>query len=279
MKVSVIIPTFNEEKVIGGCLESLLSQSYNDLEIIIVDDGSSDQTLEVVKRFPIRILKQNHQGPGSARNLGAERSRGQILVFVDADMEFDKNFISKLVEPIISKKVLGTFSKEEFVLNDDDKWSICWNINKGLPFDRMHPLSYPGHQPVFRAILKSVFTKAGGFTKIGYIDDYTLAEKLGAQAIAAPGAIFYHRNPDNLKEIFIQARWIGKSVYEKRKIRNAGFMRLISLIRFSLPLSIWFGFYNFLKFGLPQYLIFKIVYDLGVEISLLKSFLGEQKYR
>lgn len=274
MKVSVIIPAYNEEKVIKDCLESLAKQTYTDLEIIVVDDGSTDKTVEKV--HGVQLLKQTHRGPGEARNLGAKKAKGEILVFVDADMTFDKDFIKELVAPIIDGKTIGTFSKEEYVLNKDSVWSKCWNINKGLPSDRMHPKNYPDTQPVFRAILKKEFNRVGGFSPIGYIDDYTLSEKLGIQADIVKGAIFYHKNPDTLLEVFQQARWIGKSEYKRKKVKNENLMRLFALIRFSLPFSLIHGIVGTIKYGFPQYLIFKIIYDLAVEISLINSFFREQ---
>lgn len=284
MKVSIIIPVFNEEKVIEGCLKSLEKQTYQDLEIIIIDDGSSDKTLKVLSKFKIqnskfKILEQNHLGAGSARNLGAKHATGKILVFVDADMEFDEKFIDKLIAPIRENKVIGTFSKEEYVLNKNNIWSKCWNINKGLPFDKMHPINYPDEQNVFRAILKDKFDKVGGFSLIGYIDDHTLADKLGVQAVSASGAILYHKNPENLGEIYKQARWIGKSEFKRRKISNETLMKFITMIRYSLPLSLINGVIGAIKFALPQYILFKIIYDLGIEISLFKSVFGEQKYK
>ena len=284
MKVSVIIPTYNEEKVIKNCLDSLEKQTVKDMEVIMVDDGSMDRTLDVLKTihyslFTIHLLQQQHRGPGEARNLGAKKAGGEILVFVDADMTFDKDFIKQLVKPIIDGKTIGTFSKEEFVSNKDNAWSKCWNINKGLPIDRMHPKNYPNTQPVFRAILKKEFEKAGGFKPIGYIDDYTISEKLGIQATATPGAIFYHQNPENLLEVFKQARWIGKSEYKRRKIKNENVMRLVTMVRYSVPLSLINGLYKSIKFKLPYFLIFKLIYDLAIEISLIGSFFGEQKYK
>lgn len=276
MKVSVVIPVFNEEKDITACLESLLNQTYRDMEIIVVDDGSSDKTLEIIKDFPIKILKQNHLGPGIARNLGAKEAVGEILVFVDGDMTFDKKFIEKLVKPIMSGKSIGTFSKEERVANKDNVWSKCWNLNKGLPLDKMHPKNYPDTQPVFRAILKKEFDKVGGFKPIGYIDDHTLAEALGIKATSAEGAIFYHKNPANLVEVFNQARWIGKSEYKRRKIDSEFIMKVISLIRYNPLFSLIKGAIGSVRLGSPIYLVFKIVYDLAIEISLLGSFVGEQ---
>ena len=274
MKVSIIIPVYNEEKVIKDCLNSLSNQTYKDLEIIVVDDGSTDKTVERIKGF--KLLKQVHKGSGEARNLGANHAKGEILVFVDADMTFRKDFIEKLTKPIREGKTIGTFSKEEFVLNKDNVWSKCWNINKGLPLDRMHRKNYPDKQHVFRAILKKEFDRVDGFSPIGYVDDYTLSEKLGVQAMVAKGAIFYHKNPENLFEIFKQARWIGKSEYKRKKIKNEDLMRMVALIRFSLPFSLIHGIIGAIKYELPQYVIFKIIYDFAIEISLIGSFLGEQ---
>lgn len=279
MKCSVIIPVFNEQNAIKECLESLVKQTIKDIEIIIVDDGSVDKTVEIVKKFPVKLFQQSHQGPGPARNMGAKQASGEILVFVDADMVFDKKFIEMLIRPIRSNGVVGTFSKYEYVLNKDNIWSKCWNINKGLPFDRMHPTDYPDKQPVFRAILKREFDRAGGFDPIGYVDDHTLSRKLGFMAVSAKGAIFYHRNPETLKEVYDQAKWIGKSEYKLRKIKNEFIMKMISIIRYSLPFSILQGTINSIRFLLPRFLLFKIIYDLGIEISLFKSFTGEQKYK
>ncbi len=277
MKVSVIIPVYNEEKVIEDCLQSLSRQTYPDMEIIVVDDGSRDNSKLKIKN--VKLLQQNHKGPGEARNLGAKQAQGEILVFVDADMTFDPNFIKCLIKPIKDGQTIGTFSKEEYVLNKDNVWSKCWNINKGLPLDRMHGSNYPDKQSVFRAILKKEFDKVGGFSPIGYIDDYTLSEKLEVAATVANGAIFYHQNPANLIEIFKQARWVGKSEYKRRKIKNENLMRLMTLVRYNIIFSLISGIYKSLRYRLPQFLIFKIVYNLAVEISIIRSFFGEQKYK
>lgn len=279
MKVSIVIPVFNEEGVIRECINSLLNQSIKDIEIIVVDDGSEDNSLKYVSDLPVKLLQQTHQGPGKARNLGASKSTGQILVFVDADMTFERDFIKRLVKPIEENKAVGTFSNEEYVSNKENIWSRCWNLNKDLPTDRMHPQNYPHEQKVFRAILKKEFERVGGFTPIGYIDDYTLSEKLGEKAVVAPGAIIYHKNPSNLKEVFEQARWIGKSEFKRRKIKNEQVMRIVSLLRHSLAFSLIKGSYLSLRYKIWEFVFFKIIYDFAVEVSLLGSFFGEQQYK
>ena len=157
MKVSVIIPAYNEEKVIQYCLESLKNQTFKDLEVIVIDDGSTDKTKELIERA--KLLTQNHKGPGEARNFGAKQAKGEILVFVDADMTFDRDFIKELVEPIVKGESKGTFSKDEKVSNWDNIWAKCWNINEGWEDGKRHPQNYPDTQKVFRAILKSEFDK------------------------------------------------------------------------------------------------------------------------
>ena len=280
MRVSVVIPVFNEESAILDCLNSLKQQSYKDLEVIVVDDGSLDKSRESVRLIiGVKLLEQSHKGAGAARNLGAKQATGEILVFVDADMTFDKKFIEMLTKPIRAGKTIGTFSKNEMVLNKKNIWSKCWNINKRLPFDRMHPKNYPDTQPVFRAILKKEFLRVGGFDTIGYIDDHTLSEKLKTQALVAPDAFFYHRNPEDLIEIYNQARWIGKSEYKRRKIKNENIMRIVSLIRYNFLLSLVYGLTKAIYYKIPRFIFFKIVYDFAVEISLVKSFFKEQQYK
>src|SRR3989344_5597630 len=159
MKVSLIIPVYNEEKVIKECLESLFVQRYKSLEIIVVDDGSSDDTLSLLAEIKVRnpklkILRQDHKGAGAARNLGVGETGGKILVFVDADMIFDKDFVKELVWPIVNGQTIGTFSKNEYLANKDNVWARSWNINRGLPVNKMITDNYPDEQKVFRAILK-----------------------------------------------------------------------------------------------------------------------------
>lgn len=271
-KISVIIPTYNEEKDLVGCLTSLDNQTYKDFEVIVIDDGSSDKTLEILsaltfKNFKLVLLKQNHKGAGAARNLGAGKAVGEILVFLDADMTFDSEFLKYLVEPILKDKdhPYGTFSAEEYVSNWENVWARCWNINEGWEDKKRHPKNYPEHQYVFRAILRSEFDRVGGFTPGGYNDDWSLYEKLHYQAIIAPHAVFYHKNPSSISEIFRHAQWVAKRRY---KFGILGYS--IALVRSSLPISILVGLYKGLKNQALQFVIFKIVYDFGIFVGILR---------
>jgi glycosyltransferase involved in cell wall biosynthesis len=84
--VSVIIPCYNQARFLGEAIESVLSQSYPHFEVVVVDDGSTDNTQEVASRYPgVRCIRQENRGLAGARNEGIRRSRGSYLVFLDAD--------------------------------------------------------------------------------------------------------------------------------------------------------------------------------------------------
>ena len=98
MSASVIIPTYNRADLLARCLRSLVGANVPSLEIIVVDDGGSDHSEEVVAAFPgARYLRQANAGPATARNLGFEASRGQYVAFIDSDDEWTNGGIRRLV--------------------------------------------------------------------------------------------------------------------------------------------------------------------------------------
>lgn len=263
MTVSVIIPSYNSGKTISCCLESLIKQSLKP-EIIVVDDGSKDDAMRIVRSFPqVKLVTQKHQGPGMARNLGAKNSRGEILVFVDSDMEFDKNFLKDLTEPIMASKTKGSWSGNELVANWDNVWARCWNYNQNRFFP--HMTGSRGQRRVFRAILKSEFDKVNGFDASGYTDDWSLVKKIGYQP-SVTQAKFYHSNPDTLLKIFLQARWIGKRQYKLGKLGT-----ILTIIKANAGFSVIIGAAKVLVTKTPGFLIFKLVYDLGTIVGALEN--------
>jgi glycosyltransferase involved in cell wall biosynthesis len=83
--VSAVIPVFNGETFLAGTIESILAQSYRRIEVIIVDDGSTDGGAKVAQRYPVRCFFQEHLGQAAARNFGIRQARGEFLSFLDAD--------------------------------------------------------------------------------------------------------------------------------------------------------------------------------------------------
>lgn len=96
--VSIIIPTKNEEKNIGRLLQSIKKQSYSKIETIVIDDGSSDNTVTVAKKYTKLVFKRNHAERSAQRNFGARRAKGNYLLFLDADMELTTKVVEDCVK-------------------------------------------------------------------------------------------------------------------------------------------------------------------------------------
>lgn len=275
LAASAILAVYNAESTILPCIESLLKQSVA-IEIIVVDDGSTDSTLQILSVYKnIKILKQSHGGPALARNLGSTHANSNILLFVDADMVFDQDYVKELIAPIKNGEVVGTYTTEERVSNWDNVWARCWNIQEGWQDKKRFPINLPAqagppkYGTDFRAILKSEFDRVGGFDNIGYTDTWSLFHKLGVRPLAT-GAICYHKNPDNLKAVFRQARWSSKRPYKYGLLGT-----IYALIRTSLPVSLVLGVIkSFVKTDpaspLGGFVLFKIVYDFGRFVGIIE---------
>ena len=104
--ISVIVPLYNGAKYIAECLNSIISQDFNSYEIILIDDGSTDDGLEIAKNIlkktsiPNKIIQQDNHGVGYTRNIGIENSNGRFIVFVDCDDTISKNHLKCLYKAI-----------------------------------------------------------------------------------------------------------------------------------------------------------------------------------
>lgn len=108
MDVSVIVPVFNAGDKVEKCIHALKRQSTEKTyEIIIIDDGSTDGVVQEITGENIRVFKQANHGPAAARNLGVEKSRGQIILFTDSDCEPIKNWIEEMVRPLGDPQISG----------------------------------------------------------------------------------------------------------------------------------------------------------------------------
>ena len=100
-KISIIIPVYNVEKYLCECLDSILNQTFQDFEIICVDDGSTDETLEILKNYKnkderVFVLQQHHSGAAEARNNGIRLARGKYIQFLDSDDYFEPTMLEEL---------------------------------------------------------------------------------------------------------------------------------------------------------------------------------------
>lgn len=103
MSVSVVIPTFNREKTIRRCIDSIVNQTYPAFEIIVVDDGSEDRTLDILQseyKDVVKIVKQVHKGAQAARNAGILAANGEYIAFLDSDDEWLPNTLELQIEAL-----------------------------------------------------------------------------------------------------------------------------------------------------------------------------------
>lgn len=141
---SIIIPNYNCEKYIKECLDSIFNQTFIDYEVIVIDDGSTDNSIEVIKNYNVKILHTKRKYAGGARNKGLEEVKGEYIIFLDSDdWLYDNKVLERLNDKITDEDIiyLGFYnekhhkaiyskkmSKEERISND--KWigcpSKCW---------------------------------------------------------------------------------------------------------------------------------------------------------
>ena len=114
-ETSIVIRTFNEEKHIGNLLSAIASQTYKNYEIVIVDSGSTDDTLSIAEKFPVRIIKIESRDFtfGYSLNVGCEASRGKYLVFVSAHiLPVSREWLSNLVNAFKNEKVAMVYGRQ-----------------------------------------------------------------------------------------------------------------------------------------------------------------------
>ena len=125
MKISVIIPAYQAEKYIGYTIESALNQTLSVLEVLVVDDGSTDSTKEIVqlivnKDARVKYIYQDNQKQGAARNKGISLSQGDYIAFLDADDYWDKGFIQNSISLMIQRNGDMIFS-QMYVVDENNK--------------------------------------------------------------------------------------------------------------------------------------------------------------
>jgi glycosyltransferase involved in cell wall biosynthesis len=186
--ISVVIPTYNSEDFITKTLEALCSQTYNNYEVIVSDDGSTDNTVGVVKssftKYPSRnktLLTNKHEGPGAARNKGIEIAREDWVSFLDSDDLWNHNKLERVVEYILNNEGVDLVC-HSLIVKDGSKETLMdpskYFNNKIDPF-----LSIYRENSLYTSALtikKSILYQAGLFdNRLPSAQDYDLWLRLG----------------------------------------------------------------------------------------------------
>jgi glycosyltransferase involved in cell wall biosynthesis len=170
--VSVIIPTKNEEKFIGNTLESVVNQTYPNIEVIVVDSCSDDNTVRIAKKYADKvIIKKTNIAEG--RNLGVKNANGEILTFIDADTVLPSNFIEKSVKVIQSNQIGCVIGRAKSL----EKSKIGDIINLMNWIFTVFKLSYPCYMGV--TVKRRLFEKVNGFNEnLFYCEDVDFLRKI-----------------------------------------------------------------------------------------------------
>lgn len=150
--ISVIIPVYNVERYLEECLNSLQHQTYTDIEVVLVNDGSTDNSKTICKRYceedsRFLLINQKNQGQSVARNVGVAASKGEFIAFVDSDDIIQKNYLEKLMQYMTEEVDIVesnfTVSKKDFLVENSKETTILFegNSNEAVKIFPNHVLS------------------------------------------------------------------------------------------------------------------------------------------
>lgn len=112
-KFSIIIPVYNVEKYLKKCLDSVFNQTYKEYEVIVVNDGTKDNSMDIVKDYNVKVINQKNQGLSAARNAGVKVATGDYLIFLDSDDYWEKNLLKELSKSLKNNPDLVRFQINE----------------------------------------------------------------------------------------------------------------------------------------------------------------------
>jgi glycosyltransferase involved in cell wall biosynthesis len=170
MKVSVIIPCYNQGRFLAEALQSVLDQDYPDKEIIIVNDGSTDETRQVAARFEkfITYIEQPNLGAASARNAGIRRAQGEYIAFLDADDVCLPGRLSLEVDILEQRPEVGLVATDAYLIDSSGKILGLKSTISGAP---KHPEDFRWETVEYCATTSTVMVRRKCFDLCGYFDE------------------------------------------------------------------------------------------------------------
>jgi glycosyltransferase involved in cell wall biosynthesis len=175
--VSVIVPTFNEEKYIENCLKALKNQDYKGrYEIIVADGMSKDKTVEIAKKYADKVIVVKKRGIAAGRNAGAKIARGEIFLFIDADTIASFNLITEIAKAL-GKNVVGVTCPVLPLSPSATNFILYWFYNQ---FVRASiKVKKPQIAGICCAYRRKEFEKIGGFNeKLKTLEDFDLSKRI-----------------------------------------------------------------------------------------------------
>lgn len=214
--ISVIVPVFNRQNTIRRCLDSIKNQTYKTLEIIVIDDGSIDQSYDICMEYAIKdkrisVLRQINGGVSSARNTGLDHASGDIIVFVDSDDFILPSFFENLLNAFADKTIDIVVARFASGYESGDKYSVSEEVSisgeyNSIDFEKLQYTSKNAYEHGMamcvwgKGFRKKIFDKIR--FKGRFSEDYIFTDEVNSQSyrikiIDEIGYIYCH-NPDSL---------------------------------------------------------------------------------
>lgn len=137
-KVSLIIPVYNSEKYIEKCLDSVLSQTYKNIEILVINDGSKDNSIDIIKKYAkkdkrIVVIDKENEGVSKTRNLGITKASGEYIMFIDNDDFIDKDYVESYIKEADNYDIIvGSYKR----IDINDKTLFKYNLNESSDWSK-----------------------------------------------------------------------------------------------------------------------------------------------
>lgn len=216
--VSVIVPTYNEQGVIERLIISIKKQSFPNIEIVVVDDGSNDKTANIAKKYTPNVFTRKHAERSVQRNFGARSARGKFLVFLDSDMELTKNVITDCVKEMNSDSGIGGI-----IIPEESRARNFWEKVKA--FERsFYNEEGDGTTDAARFFRRQTFEKVGGYDEsITGPEDWDLPESIKSKGYSISrikSRILHHEKVLNLFTLMKKKYYYGLKSYRYLKKQN-----------------------------------------------------------
>lgn len=214
--ISVIVPAYNAARTLGKCLEALAHQSLprSQYEIIVVDDGSTDETATMAEQANARVIRQRNQGPAVARNHGVEAAGGELVMFTDADCEPAPDWIERMSAPFADPNVAG--AKGAYRTRQPELMARFVQLEYEDKYGRLARQPRIDFVDTYSAAYRrAVFLENGGFEasfSTASVEDQELSFRLaqkGYRLVFAPAAWVYHQHDRSVGEYIRRKFGIG----------------------------------------------------------------------
>ncbi len=249
--ISVIVPVYNGATLLPRCLEHLINQTYQNLEIIIVDDGSTDNTPQICKEYASRdsritVIKQKNSGPADARNNGLKHASGEYVHFHDADDFVRQDYYEKMMNAIKQSHadvICGEVEETGFLFPKFNRVIICQTLLDKIAVPRAHQFNVVWRYLYRRDFLTKHKIQYPHGMFIGEDKRFMMRATYHAKTLAtAPGAIYHCMdNPDSLGKNFrtiMRGRSNGKTTEPAEYLtfmETTGMTDAIATVRRGIP--------------------------------------------